>query len=596
MEKLGRNDPCLCGSGKKYKQCCMNADLIQATQMQSLKQTISADVARAISLHQQGELRAAQELYEAVLKQQPEHPEALHFLGVLAYQGKNYDVAEDLMRRSINLDPTNAVYFKNLGAVYRDHKKLSKAIESQLMALELQPDYPQAYLNLGVAQVDKLLFTEAEHSFRQAIHLKPDYVEAWDNLGTALRLQHQFAAAIVAHKKALELNPKNVISYTNLAAIFNNLKQFDAAVEYCLKAVALDPAYSLAYFYLGSACMAQENFIASEQFITHALTLDPGNANAQYTLAMLLLGTGKLQPGWELHESRFTKAFQPIAKPYYPYPFWQGESLADKTILVWSEQGVGDQISFAEMVADLHASHCIIACKKKLVPLFAHSFPWAEVVDLEDHPRLEGKHIDVQSAAGSLGRWLRPDAASFPRRKAFLSADPERIAYWKTRLAALGDELTVGICWRSGNLVGERSLYCTQLDEWGAILSVPGVRFVNLQYDDCSAEIEDARERFGVQITTFAEVDLFDDLLENAALCKALDLVISAPTAAGILAAALGAPTWQLISGFEWQKFGGTENQFYATMKLFNKNWDQPWDDMINQIASELHSKVLKNN
>jgi hypothetical protein len=220
--------------------------------------------------------------------------------------------------------------------------------------------------------------------------------------------------------------------------------------------------------------------------------------------------------------------------------------------------------------------------------LFQRSFPLAQVIDLAEQPALPADCM--QTAIGSMARWLRPAVASFPRRDYYLEPDLQRVAYWKERLAALGPERTVGICWRSSDLSGDRHFYCTQIEQWQPVFAVPGVRFINLMYDDCRSEIALAKARFGVTVHVFPEVDLYNDIDETAALTKALDLVISAPTTAGILAAALGVPTWQMISGFNWQKFGTSENCWYRSLTTINRPWNQSWDELMRQIATKLRS------
>ena len=328
--------------------------------------------------------------------------------------------------------------------------------------------------------------------------------------------------------------------------------------------------------------MEQGDVIPAEQFIRHALSIDPSNANTHYTLAILLLGTGRFDEGWLEHEHRFTKGLAPVFKRNYP-------------VLIWSEQGIGDQIAYAHMFNDVlaRAKHCVFACSKKLIPLFKQSFPNAQIMDLDDPALFDPNLVDVQSAAGSVGRWLRPDYASFDRPTAILCADPNRVSYWRQRLAAWNSKLKVGICWRSGDLTGDRSLYCSQLLDWGAVLSVPNVEFINLQYDDCSVELEETYQQTGVRVQVFPEVDLFDDLLETAALTRALDLVISAPTAASIIAGAVDVPVWRMSSGFNWQRRNADGNIFFRSMRTFSKSWDQGWDGVMEEIAKRL--KMLAN-
>jgi hypothetical protein len=298
---------------------------------------------------------------------------------------------------------------------------------------------------------------------------------------------------------------------------------------------------------------------------------------------------GDLEQGWAEYEYRFTKQLEPAKKREFAQPHWQGESLADKTILVWGEQGVGDEIWYAGMVPELieRARRCTVLCAPKLVPLFARSFPAAHVTAQLDATNA-GEAFDVQVAAGSAARWLRPTRESFPNRPSYLIADPQRVAYWRERIAGIGDGLKVGFCWRSRRSKGARALENTNLSQWGSIFAVPGVHFVNLQYDECRDELERARGEFGVTLHDFPEVNMFDDLDETAALMKALDLVISVQTAVSGQAAALGVPSWQMSCGADWTALGAEHNPWFPTMKCFRRAWEQSWSEITEQIAEEL--------
>ena len=320
---------------------------------------------------------------------------------------------------------------------------------------------------------------------------------------------------------------------------------------------------------------------------------DPQSAPAHFNLSLALLMAGDLARGWREYEWRFEQSGVP-PRLAFPQPEWQGEDLTGKSLLVWNEQGIGDQIWFAGLVPELieRARRCTLLCAPKLATLFARSFPDAHVIEQIDATN-SAEGFDVQVAAGSAARWLRPTLASFPDRPSYLIADPQRIAYWRERFTGIGGGLKVGFCWRSGNQIGVRVLEYSSLSQWGPIFAVPGVHFVNLQYDECRSELDRARSEFDVTLHQFPEVDMFDDLDETAALMKALDLVISAQTAVRALAGALGVPCWQMSRGADWSACGAENNPWYPVMKCFRCTWEQPWSEIIERIASELHRAVL---
>src|SRR5262249_21906447 len=147
---------------------------------------------------------------------------------------------------------------------------------------------------------------------------------------------------------------------------------------------------------------------------------------------------------------------------------------------------------------------------------------------------------DFYAPMGTPLHVFRKRLSDFPRQ-AFLKADADRTASFAARLPKNG--AIVGLCWRSMAMGPSRRKYYGTIEDWAPILTTPGVTFVNLQYGDCRAELALAREKFGVAIQSFEDLDLKDDIDGAAALSAACDLVISAPTAAAALAGSLGVKT-----------------------------------------------------
>jgi hypothetical protein len=202
---------------------------------------------------------------------------------------------------------------------------------------------------------------------------------------------------------------------------------------------------------------------------------------------------------------------------------------------------------------------------------------------------------DYQCPAGSLAQWLRPNLKSFPATNSYLKADPARVTYWKARLDELGPEPKIGFCWRSSLKTGERNLYYTKLNQWGPILTVPDAHFINLQYDECSTELSEAQQLFGTRLHMFSEVDMYNDLDETAALIKALDLVISAPTSVYTIASSLGVNTWMMTYSMPWFMHNTRYCPWYPTLRVFIRQWNQSWEEVIEYTAQQLQSKLTKN-
>jgi hypothetical protein len=137
----------------------------------------------------------------------------------------------------------------------------------------------------------------------------------------------------------------------------------------------------------------------------------------------------------------------------------------------------------------------------------------------------------------------------------------------------------------------KRSKYYSALDLWGPILQTPGVRFVNLQYGDCKEELARAEEKFGIKIEVLDGLNLKDDIDGAAALSAAVDLMISAPTAAAAVAAGVGTETWFLTAGRTWPQLGTMEFPWYRKTQVFTPEKFGEWLTLMPRIAKELKAR-----
>ncbi|MCX7177004.1 MAG: tetratricopeptide repeat protein [Proteobacteria bacterium] len=548
-----------------------------------------AEFDRLVSLFNTGRYAEMEDLARAQLEKLPGSGMAWKALGTaLQMQGKD---ALAVLRKAAELSPRDAEAHCNLGNAERDHGRIAEAVASYRRALEIHPHFAMAYNNLGNALRELRQYEGAVFACRRALEIQPDYADAHSNLGAALQDIGHLDLAITSCRRALTIEPDLGLAYTNLGVALSHQDKLDVAVACFHRALSFDPHCAETHRNLAMNLSDQDRLDDALMYIQRALFIDPHNIKAKFSRAVVLLSKGILSEGWVDYEYRFVTTDKRI----FSHRQWAGENLRDKSILIWGDQGIGDEIQFASMYAEMtaRAGRCVIECAAKLQPLFARTFPGAQVVPKSDPPHSATlDNIDYQCAAGSLGRWLRPVIEYFPRHRGYLTTNPERVDYWKTRLAKLGPGLKVGFCWRSSRMIGRLRLHCTLLDQWGPIFAIPGIHLVNLQYDECSAELDEARRRFGVPLHAFPEVDLFDDLDEASALTQALDLVISVWTASASLAAAVGVPTWMMSYGREWGTHGTDYHPWYPTVRYFPRTWDQSWDTTIEKIAGLLKETV----
>ncbi len=553
----------------------------------------------AIEHHRAGRLPQAEALYRQVLEIDPKYAEALHLLGRLTMElGEPAEAAELISEAiGINIDP---IYLFNLALVKRALNLFNEAIACYRKALSIKPDFCEAYINLGNELRDQGNVDEAIDLYKKALSIKSDFAEAHCNLGDAYKIQGDLDRALVCYQKALSLKPEYSEAHNGLGVVLSDRANFDAAIDHYLRALAIKADNPAALCNLGLAYRTKGDVSKSLEIFERAISLQPDRAEYHWNLALSLLLDGNLAQGWQEYDWRWNQAkpwqFLPPTKRDFPQPWWNGENPKGKTILVWAEQGVGDTLMFANVLPDMimATKHCVVECDPRLVPLFARSFPAAEIVPrlTPPDPRCLMSDIDLQIPIGSLPRWFRTSIESFPDHHGYLVPDPERVTYWKHRLKELDDQPKVGICWRSmlRNILRDQSY--TDIGLWDSIFSVKGVTFVNLQYDECGAELEAARQRFGVEIHTWDDIDLLNDFDEAAALTAALDVVISPGTSVAGMAGAVGKPVLEFVLPDCWPSLGTDGEPWFPDTRLFVRNWGEGWEGTLAAIARRLVESI----
>lgn len=309
------------------------------------------------------------------------------------------------------------------------------------------------------------------------------------------------------------------------------------------------------------------------------LAQHPAHANAHASLSLSLLGAGDYERGWPEYEWRLRTA-DTIYRPY-PFPFWRGEPLEGKSILISSEQGIGDEVMFASCYQEVidRSAECFIECSTRLVSLFARSFPRATVIarNLSRMPDWSAlPRFDFHVPAGSLPLQLRKHVQEFPQRSAYLTADEGRVRYWRSRLdESLGPGSKVGLAWTGGVAETLRSARSLQLADLEPLLQVQGARFVSLEFVDS-----------GPRLPWWSQATRNVD--ESAALVRALDLVISVTTAIVHVAGALGTPLWIAIPRIATWRYGwsGETLPWYPQARIFRGAGDKA--ELSRRLASEL--------
>lgn len=327
-QKTARNDPCPCGSGKKYKQCCLQTDEAQAANRVRASDEVAGLMQAAIGHQEAGRLIEADAVCKEVLRLAPDHPDALHVQAMIAYQVGMHDVATVLLQHVVEIAPGYADAHHNLGVVHLAQGQVAEAVSGFRKTIALQPRHPSAHVNLGNALKEQGKLAEAIASYQTAIALTPDraalhnnladacqshgrlkeaiahyrkalaldpnLAEVHYNLGDALREQARLDEAAASYRRAIQIRPDYARAHNNLANVLERQGELEQAVEGFRQAIALSPDFVEAYDNLGIALQKQDKLDEAIALYHQAIQIKPDSVKAYTSLGDALYARGRV--------------------------------------------------------------------------------------------------------------------------------------------------------------------------------------------------------------------------------------------------------------------------------------------------------------
>ena len=511
--------------------------------------------------------------------------------------------------KATEVDETNAKAFHVLAMALERMGHQHKALVTYERAFQLDPRDPELLINLGLTAWNLKMKESAAGLFKAYIDFCPHSPLGYNNLGSVLYDLGRPEAAIELLRHAIFSMPQEAILWNSLATVLAEDGRADESLVFYQEAVRLEPGFARGYHNLGYAYqhLGQLEEALANYDKALELAVDPTERmESRHSRSICLIGAGKIEEGFREYEIRNHERFRAYFHHLIKAPRWTGEPLEGLKLLLVGEQGLGDEFMFANILPDVQRDlgpdgKLQIAVDPRLVKLFQRSFPDAEVGSYEDRTLIDdngnkpirlvpfasnGNEPDMWAPMGSALPVYRKSLADF-RHEAFLKPDPSRVAEFREKLSALPGK-KVGVCWRSMMLEAKRAKYFSPIDGWAPLLKTPGISFVNLQYGNYAEELERARSDHGVTIHQIEGLDLRNDIDGTAALAAALDLVLSAPTAAAATAASVGAQVWFLTAGRTWPQLGTQEYPWYARTRVFSPERFADWSELMAIAGAEL--------
>ncbi len=476
----------------------------------------------ALSHHSKGNWNKAQEIYQHLLKEDPNNYAVLQNYGPLLAQLREYKLAKGVFQKCLKLKPKDSLMLYNYGKFFHDQKIYEKAIE---------------YYN-----------------------------------------------------KSFDINPKNAMSKYNIGNIYFVQKKFNSAIEYYKKATEVDPSHFFAYNNIALSLKKLGKFDEALKFYKKAIDINRDFVDGHVNYGTLLLLTNKLELGFKEYEwrkkSKIFSDYLYYSKLQIKTPIWTGQNLQKKTILIFSEQGIGDLIQFSRylfVLRDRFSCKVILRLKQNLAHFFDDSL---KIITEKDKIPKHDFHNHLASLPGIFYNKNK----SFPKNVNFIRENKEINQKW-SKILNKYKGLKVGInATASSATTGDRII---PIENFKILTNLKSINFFIVQKDLDKNDIKIINQNSNVSY--FEDLDKLGKPFEDTiGLVKNLDLVITADTSLGHLSATLEKPTWialSLINDWRWFQ-NQNKSIWYDSVKLFRQKEIGNWQQVFKLIYKDLEKKL----
>lgn len=512
------------------------------------------------------------------------------------YQNKRFDSAEEECEQALAENPDNAdahLLMAVLRSRNNDHYGSAQHLES---AISLAPHMTEARFNLGKTYRALGRSRDAAETFEHVSREWPERYDVWTELGFAYGESEEKSDSITAFERAIELGEKSYKAWHSLGTAYLNNAEYERANNALQHAVDLEPSFAPSWTNLAITLENQQQIDASLEIYQALLKNEPNYHDAAFRHALALLTAGNLEAGWAAYARRNSWPRSRTSHDEIDIPYWLGEELSGESLLIWTEQGPGDEILMGSMICDMTklCEDITIACSARLAPIFSRTFPSCRIVVRIDTelPKGEIGEVSVQASLTELGRNLRPNTQSFSESVPYLKIDEDRRDAMRSKYRSVnGGRPLIGISWRSENEVAGKHK-STELKQWKDILSAGDADFISLQYGDTLEEIG-ALEDIGVRrLLSDSDIDPLVDMDAFTHQVAAMDLVISTSNTTVHVAGATGREVWTLVPegmGRPWYWFlDRSDSLWYPSMKLYRQPQAGDWATPLSAVHNDL--------
>ncbi len=470
--------------------------------------------------------------------------------------------------------------------MFNELKDFQNAINCYEKVIQIDSKHTDAHNNLGLILYKLGEFQNSINHYKKAIQIDSNNVQAHNNLGNSLKGLEKNKEAIDCYKKAIEIDSNYIKAYGNLGVTFYKLGEFQKAISCHEKVIQLDPNNLNSHNNLGILFHQLGQFQNAKNYFEKAIQIDPNHSDVNFSFGMLLLSMSDFKKGLIKYEWR-KKLPQNINKfKNIKGLEWQGENLNNKTILIISEQGIGDIIQFSRyiyLIEKEYSANIIIKIDKRIAYLFSKS-KFKIIFDEKDTPK-----YDFYKHLMSLPKIYYEKTKTFPPQKNFIPKDKKITLKWKEKLNQIKG-FKVGINWQGTKTYEVDHLRSIPLNYFKDLFNIKNINFISLQKGFGLEQIKNFKHKD--KLYDFSkEVDNGENIFEDTiGILQNIDLVISIDSSLVHLSSTLGIKTFALLHfcpDWRWNLMT-KEFSWYDNLKIYRQEEINRWDSIFSLLKKDL--------
>ena len=533
-----------------------------------MKTKNTIEIQKVIDLYKNKKYAEAKKICLKLLKINPKDFRLLHLIGKVELLENNYLEAINYFKSAIEQNSQNTGLLLDLANTFKKVQNYLEAFNIYQLIIRVAPESFEAYHNCGEMMIKMEQYKLAVDLYSKAYHLNDKSMVSLIGIAMAYEAQYDFDMAIAIYKKVLIEDSENISAYLGLGDLYRKINKLEDAMNYV--AIAIDKSPNTAKCYSLRGTIQKDLGMLNEAVkdFDRVLELEPKSSVAKNNKSMTLLMLGDYAQGWLLYEARWDIEDWRIKKFSSLKPLWAGEK--NVKLLVWAEQGVGDEVMFSSILPDVlkDVSELFVLIDTRLKTLFERSFD-PKIKFIATKKEAEETTYDVHISMGSLGKFYRNSIEEFPLQENYLKYDEALTFDLAKKYKFDKSKEFVGISWKSKNPRNglkrgvELIDFVKKLDNGNRI-------FLNLQYGEVDEEIDILYQETGIKMINVKEIDNFKNLDGLAALIAMCDEVVSIDNSTVHLSGALGKKTSVLLQHSpDWRWLQEVElSPWYSSIKL----------------------------